>query len=106
MMEAYLIVIILLMVRWQLIWFKLLTLRLNKPLSLFGPNQDIDTNTGTRVLEATVDGGSAGNVFNVNANSVTINGFTITNGYNGITGETSFSNFVYNIIYGNLNIGD
>ena len=78
---------------------------INKALSIFGPNKDINPNTDTRVEEAVVDGGLTGNVFNVNADGVTINGFTIRNGYNGIIGETSFSNFINNIIYGNLNSG-
>jgi parallel beta-helix repeat protein len=78
---------------------------IDKVLSLLGPNHDISPNTDTRATEAVVNGKLNGSVFNVGANNVTISGFSITNGYKGIIGQTSGSNIIYNIIHDNLNIG-
>jgi parallel beta-helix repeat protein len=53
---------------------------------------------------AIIDGGAGGDAINVSANGVTIEGFEIRNGYNGIAGQSSNSTFSNNVIHDNLNI--
>jgi len=50
-----------------------------------------------------VDGTPDGNCITINADGVTIDGFEITNGYNGIIGQTSNSVIKNNTIHDNLN---
>jgi len=53
--------------------------------------------------DKTGDGIPDGSCITINANGVTIEGFEIKNGYNGITGQTSNSIIKNNIIHGHLN---
>ena len=52
-------------------------LTIETALTFAGPNAGIDPNTGSRVAEATVDGGSL-TAFEVNVPNVTIDGLTVT----------------------------
>ena len=52
-----------------------------------------------------IDGTSSGNAVSFwGVNSVTVNGFEIKNGWNGIQGETSLSTFTNNDIHHNVNL--
>jgi len=53
--------------------------------------------------DRTGDGKPDGSCITINANGVTIEGFEIKNGYNGITGQTSNSIIKNNIIHDHLN---
>lgn len=53
---------------------------------------------------AIIDGGAGGDAINVSANGLTIEGFEIRNGYNGIAGQSSNSTFLNNVIHDNLNV--
>ncbi|NMB61301.1 MAG: hypothetical protein GYA18_03050 [Chloroflexi bacterium] len=52
---------------------------------------------------ATIDGTDSGSVITITADGVTVDGFEIINGYNGIIGETSNSTFQNNIIHAQKN---
>ena len=52
-----------------------------------------------------IDGVPDGSCITVNTNGVTIDGFELTNGYNGIIGETSGSTIQNCVIHDNLNYG-
>jgi len=69
--------------------------------------ENIDINKTGVTLQSTslsvIDGDYQGNVISVNADEVTVDGFEIIDGYNGILGETSGSIFKNNFIHGHLN---
>jgi parallel beta-helix repeat protein len=66
---------------------------INKTLNLLGAG----------AASTTIDGNGAGNCISLAANGVTIDGFTLTNGYNGIQGETKNSTIRNCIIHTNKN---
>lgn len=75
-----------------------------KAIALRGPNAGIDPNTGPRVPEATIDGGSLISIFTM-APGISIDGFTVTGASNGfpiytegsdITGFTVANNVLSN----------
>jgi nitrous oxidase accessory protein NosD len=79
----------------------------DKPLTILGANANVNPTTSTRHSESTVDGDFTGAPFDIAANNVTINGFTIVNGQNGLnagiatTSTVSGYNIADNIITGN-----
>ncbi|MBD3264892.1 MAG: filamentous hemagglutinin N-terminal domain-containing protein, partial [Candidatus Omnitrophica bacterium] len=80
-------------------------LNVNKELTLLGTQAGVDARTRTAgdANETIVDGSTAGNVITVSSDNVTIDGFELKNGTNGISGETSDSEIKNNIIHDNLN---
>jgi len=82
------------------------SLTISAEVSLLGPNEGIDPNTGTRVTEATIVGDIDHHVIAVHADNVLIDGFTIQNVFDetqngdgvlinyGTTGATVQNNIV------------
>ncbi|HQU45072.1 MAG TPA: right-handed parallel beta-helix repeat-containing protein, partial [Pirellulales bacterium] len=56
---------------------------INQALTLNGPNFGLNPNTATRGAEATIDAQMLGGDIVINANNVTVDGFTIQDGQNG-----------------------
>ena len=79
---------------------------INVAAGTYNENVDIDKSL---TLEAgskpIIDGGATGNCITISADGVTVDGFELTNGYNGIIGETDDSVIKNNVIHDNLNYG-
>jgi|GEM_PF-4357631 len=78
----------------------------NKPLTLLGPNADVNPTTAVRGTEAIINGGGTGDAVTISADGVTIKGFEITNGTFGIVGGArSGLEIANNIIHHHINPG-
>jgi len=60
---------------------------------------------GAGAASTTIDGNGTGNCLTLGANGLTVHGFTLTNGYNGVQGQTSTSAIRNCVIHTNKNWG-